>query len=383
MMAAEPTGHNGLARRVLFLQGTEPAGYPPLIHASILMAEAGWDVTFLSAPIAGSALTLTSHPRIKVRKTPTRPSHVMGKAAYARYLAAAMGIAFRLRPDVIYASDPLGALPALMAARISGAHIIYHEHDTPSTANSQRATSRWRSEVAKKAKFVIAPNVERGHFMQTQIGFDPDRLLIVWNVPHSAELPPLTPISELPLVLYYHGGVAPERLPEAVVEAMRRLQGGVRLRIVGRETPGAQGYLDRLLERGHGLVEYAGEFPRRDDLLTASVRAHVGLAFMPRASEDVNMRHMTGASNKPFDYMAAGLALAVSDLPDWQAMFVAPGFARACDPADPDSITVALDWFIHHAAERKAMGARNRAKIEAEWNYETQFAPILKALSKL
>ena len=57
---------------------------------------------------------------------------------------------------------------------------------------------------------------------------------------------------------------------------------------------------------------------------------------MPRTSDDMNMLNMTGASNKAFDYMAAGLTLLVSDLPDWHAMFVAPGFGRACDPADPD-----------------------------------------------
>ena len=53
-----------------------------------------------------------------------------------------------------------------------------------------------------------------------------------------------------------------------------------------------------------------------------AARAHVGLALMPLNSNDLNMRHMTGASNKPFDYMAAGLALLVSDLPDWRQMFV-------------------------------------------------------------
>ena len=37
-------------RRVLFIQATDPGAYPPLIHASMLMAEAGSDVTFLSAP---------------------------------------------------------------------------------------------------------------------------------------------------------------------------------------------------------------------------------------------------------------------------------------------------------------------------------------------
>ena len=90
--------------------------------------------------------------------------------------------------------------------------------------------------------------------------------------------------------------------------------------------------------------------------------------------------HMAGASNKPFDYMAAGLALLVSDLPDWTRMFVEPGFGLACDPADADSISSALGWFIDHPEERRAMAARGRDKIETEWNYDTQFRAVLKFL---
>ena len=70
---------------------------------------------------------------------------------------------------------------------------------------------------------------------------------------------------------------------------------------------------------------------------------------MPRSCDDINMRHMAGASNKPFDFMAAGMALLVSDLPEWDAMFVQPGFARSCDPADPLSIARQLQWFLDHA----------------------------------
>jgi len=54
-------------------------------------------------------------------------------------------------------------------------------------------------------------------------------------------------------------------------------------------------------------------------------QAHVGLAFMPLSSDDPNEQAMVGASNKPFDYLACGLALLVSDLPDWQKMFVETG----------------------------------------------------------
>jgi len=89
---------------------------------------------------------------------------------------------------------------------------------------------------------------------------------------------------------------------------------------------------------------------------------------------------MTGASNKAFDYMAAGLPLLVSDLDDWCQMFVHPGYARVCDPTDPNSIAAALLWFVDHPRERREMAQRARAKIEIEWNYDRIFAPVMFAL---
>ena len=59
---------------------------------------------------------------------------------------------------------------------------------------------------------------------------------------------------------------------------------------------------------------------------------------MPKKSEDINMQNMVGASNKPFDYMACGLPLLVTDLPEWTSTFVEPGYARACNPDDTDVI---------------------------------------------
>jgi glycosyltransferase involved in cell wall biosynthesis len=375
-----------LAKRVLFIQATEPAGYPPLIHASGLMAEAGWDVTFLAAPIAGNILELPRHECITVEVIRTRPSHVMGKAAYARYVAAAARLAMGLRPDVVYASDPLGAGPGLVAARLAGARLVYHEHDSPIPGQLRQFLAWVRAAAARRAELVIFPNEARARIAQAELGFSTDRLRILWNMPRRAELPPLDSQPDAPLVVYYHGSIQPERLPLAVVEAVRRLRDRVCLRIAGYEAPGAPGYVQRLLEFGGssssmGVVDYAGQIPRAH-LVAMAARAHVGLAFIPVAphGRDLNMHHMTGASVKAFDYMAAGLALLVSDKPDWRDMFVGPGYARACDPTDPASIAAALTWFLDHPAERRAMGTSGRAKIAAEWNYDTAFEPVIGTL---
>src|SRR5262249_32178251 len=128
------------------------------------------------------------------------------------------------------------------------------------------------------------------------------------------------------------------------------------------------------------MIEHLGTIPMRRDLLRNASKAHVGLSLMPKQSEDINMQHMVGASNKPFDYMACALPLLVTDLPDWIVTFVNAGYARSCNPHDPDSIEAALRWYLEHPAERREMGRRCQDKIRQAWNYETMFAGVLRTI---
>src|SRR3984893_3597329 len=253
--------------RVLFVQATNPGAYPPLIHASTLMAEAVWEVTFLSAQIDGDELALNPHPRIKIHAVRTRPSHVMGKVEYAVYAAAAARLAVRLRPDVVYASDPLGAGPGLVAAQLAGAALVYHEHDSPSRLHPVLEQSR--RAAARAAQLVVFPNEMRAHLAQRELRFSDKKLHIVWNVPMRAELVVSAATAEPPLIVYYHGSITPERLPETVSLAVRRMAGRARLRIAGYEAPGARGYVRHLVgsDKCASLdapIEYIGMVPRAD-----------------------------------------------------------------------------------------------------------------------
>jgi hypothetical protein len=157
-------------RSVLFVQAAEAAAYPPIIHAASLMAEAGWRVCVLSAPIAGTRLEFPSRPGIDIRLTATRPSHVMTKAAYAAYITATARLAIRLRPDVVYASDPLGAGPGLLAARLTSARLVYHEHDTPNPGALRPGVARLRRIAARRAAAVIYPNETRAGIARNELG---------------------------------------------------------------------------------------------------------------------------------------------------------------------------------------------------------------------
>lgn len=372
------------SNRALFLQGADPAFYPPIMHAAAIMAEAGWRVTVLSTPRADSGLKMALHPAIDEIRLRPRPSFRIGARDYIPYCLKSLQLAFRLRPNVVYASDPLGAAPGLLAARASNALLVYHEHDSPGETSGHRLVRQARRLAARGADLVVFPNAKRAELSQPIIGFKESALRTVWNLPVLNDLPVLNGKPEAPVVVYYHGGVTPERLPESVPAAISRFGGAAVLKIAGYEAPSGEGYITALEQQWGryaegGLIDRVGPLPYRQ-LLEQASRCHIGLALTPMASDDINMAHMAGASNKAFDYMAAGMALIVSDLPDWRDLFVKRGYAMACDPRNVDSVETALRRLIDQPKERAHMAAQGRRQIERFWHYEGFFSPILAEL---
>jgi glycosyltransferase involved in cell wall biosynthesis len=286
-----------------------------------------------------------------------------------------------MKPAVVYASDPLGGLPGTMAAKAVGAQLVYHEHDSPSELQSSRAILWSQRLAARLADAIVFPNAARAEATHRSTGFDRTKLHIAWNVPRLDEVCDKLAKPEGPTVLYYHGSISPSRLPEQVLDAASRLNSQLKIQIVGYEAPSARGYISHLRERwGTRLsIEYLGTASRRA-ILELAARADIGLALYALETENINIRHLLGASVKSFDYMACGLPVLVPDLPDWKEAFVQPGYALACDPQSVDSLEGALRTLVESPAVRAEMGRRGRDRISSEWHYERVFSPILTAI---
>jgi glycosyltransferase involved in cell wall biosynthesis len=158
----------------------------------------------------------------------------------------------------------------------------------------------------------------------------------------------------------------------------------VTLTVAGYPVSGSNDCIERFQQKAKSLgldnnVRYLGALPRHE-LMKVVQDSWVGLALFPLETDNVNLKYLTGASNKPFDYLARGLALLVSARPDWEEMFVRPGYGLSCNPDDADSIAAQLQWFIDHPVETREMGGRGRQRILTEWNYENQFEPVLAKL---
>jgi len=371
--------------RVLYVQYTNPAAYPPLVRGSQLLVGSGAEVLMLGTRIRGvDALDTAPTSGVDVRLAAAAPDGWRLKAHYARYAAWVAREGRAWRPDWIYASDLLAAPIALALAAFTGAKVVYHEHDGPAHERQSWTIKRCleaRHRLLRSATLVVVPNAERAARLAALAGRD---VFTVWNCPRQPTRRPPLVRTRHSLRLVYRGSINSERLPLATIDALARMNPSVSLDIAGYETAGSRGYLATLASHAEHLrvenrVRVLGTVPEVQ-LARICEQSDIGLALMPMKSHDENMRHMTGASNKVFEYFSYGVAPLVSDLPDWRRTFVDPGYALACDSSDAASISAAVAWAIEHHDEVRAIAERGAQRLHEDWNYESQFAPVLSAM---
>lgn len=411
---AAEIGRSGASagKRIVYVQYTNPAGYPPLEHSSQMLADAGWEVLFLGAEVLGTeSLRFPDHPRIRVRSFGPQRAGWRQKLHYLFFCGWCLAWIFRQRGAWVYASDLFSCPVAAAAAAIFRNRVIYHEHDSPEPHSASRFVRlcQWtRAVCARRARLCILPNARRAELFEEQTqsappaprprqappnaatGFDRETqstraALVIWNCPGLREVAASRLNEQTGAARFlYHGSIVPDRLPLAVVDALATLPAEPTLTVVGYETAGSVGYVDTLRRRAAAMgvaqrLNLMGPLARREAMEVCR-RHDVGIALVPLASRDSNLRSMVGASNKPFDYLAGGLALLVSQLADWEETFVAPGYGLACDPAASQSIAAAMRWFIEHPADTRNMGEKGRRRILHQWNYAAQFQPALERI---
>jgi glycosyltransferase involved in cell wall biosynthesis len=371
---------------VLNLHYNNPTVYPPTENGARLLADAGVEVLLLGTG-AGDTYRLEPGERVRIELMPFERGGWKQKVHYGRLLLWVLWHARRWQPDWVYATDPLACPIALALTWFRRVRLVYHEYDAPAPAQSRfmRIVMRARRIVARRADVCALPNEKRAAAFRRDTGRDD--LVTVWNCPRRAE------VSTEPLQVHagrlrvlYQGSLVPARVPMAVIDALAMTPAEVSLVLVAFETVGYPGYFEALASRARSLgvgdrLEWVKTVSNRAELMRHCATCDAGLSLMPLASSDINLVAMTGASNKPFDYMACGLPLIVSDLPEWREMYVEPGFALPCNPESPESIAGAWRWLLEHRDEREAMARRARRRIAEDWNFDPTFAPVLSRVA--
>ncbi len=183
-----------------------------------------------------------------------------------------------------------------------------------------------------------------------------------------------------PMTILYHGYVLPDRGLEPLIDSVARWNGPHQLVIRG---DGAADYINALKARaaasGHAAQIMFEPGVALDQVLLAASSADLGVFFTPLGSAQ---RAFT-LPNKLFEYIGAGLAVAVSPGPDMRA--VVEHYDVGVVSRDPGAAAIAeaINALTPHSVSAFREAAR-KAAATLNWQHESRaFTTVLDYLAKL
>jgi glycosyltransferase involved in cell wall biosynthesis len=230
-------------------------------------------------------------------------------------------------------------------------------------------------EAAKKCDALVTVGEEIRKLLGEQYGVS-EKTLVVRSVAQFSTQP-LRP-SSYPLKLLYSGAISPERGLAELVKAMVALQNRFSLTIKGPVT-------DPKFESGlHELVSELSlekvikfEEPCDYEKIVDHANAHdIGFFVQPNTSK----HKLYSLPNKFFSYVAAGLALCVSNYPELSRISREWGFAVLVDDCSPEAISDALSELSIENVDSLKRRALMAAK---ELNWEKEELTLIKILEEL
>lgn len=328
------------------------------------LAAAGHDVAIveLAAPHpgpAGVAIVSALPPAVVKRRVPFKLHRLVSAWTIARAAA-------RLRPDAVHAHDVAMLPSGWLAARLARARLVYDTHELATgVAYRTRRYARlvWVIERLFVPRADAVVTVSEGIAARLGELYRLQRpALVVRNLPDTDIDGPASGLraalglaDETPIVLH-QGAPAPDRGCETLVRAAAEL-GGVHVVFLGDGEPG---YVERLralaadAERVHFLPARPPE-----TLLAATRDADVGVSLL----EPICENHRLALPNKVFEYVAAGVPVVASDLPELRRLIESTGVGVLVDPQDPASVAAGIERALEARAEIRAAQERVRASL--------------------
>ncbi|HYI66930.1 MAG TPA: glycosyltransferase family 4 protein [Candidatus Limnocylindrales bacterium] len=351
------------------------------------LRDAGYSVTVVCHAAEGLPLT-EERDGIAVRRVP-RPSGTIPGIRFLRYASVLRRALEEAGPDILHAHDSDALGPVAAAAKRLHRPFVYDAHELwlgrppRDRGRAYRLLYRaWygaleRRTVPKAAAHItVSPPIARHLKRRYGIG----RVELVANYPEYSgpvtrrELRELTDAvpSAAPIILHL-GAYLPDRGLEQVVEALR-------------DVPGAHLVLLGAGDRGSEIVRYAaglGVGDRvhplppvpSDDVTSYAASATIGIApILP-----TTLNNAYSLPNKLFQYMAAGLPVVASNLPQMREIVEGSGAGVTVDSRDITSLSATLRELLGDRDRLAAMGDSARRAVEERYNWDVS-AGTLRAV---
>lgn len=378
--------------RILLVQRAEVELYPPVLHQAGILREIG-DVTIIdSGPTGAAVMTASDVKRLRIAEYPSGARTTFSRMRKLMEFRRAVRRAVKDAPQIVIAFDPDAAAAVLdLARQTPTTRCVVHMHEDLDLANwAGSRSSMWaiKKMIANihRAAFVVSADSYRAERLEKAFG-PGVKVETVMNCPRLMRTIPqsrLLPFLEekapgRPGVAHYQGAVGPHHGLEVIIKSMSKWPADTRFAIVG---PGSDSYVRELtaLASENGVAErvhFLGKVAY-DQVMSFAAGATLGMTLLDTRHD--NWLYAAGASNKRFEYAALGIPQVTNNGPGIDDLFVDRGIALTADYSSSESVARTVSWYLENTEARVSAGAKARALHLSTYNYEHEFAPILRSL---
>jgi glycosyltransferase involved in cell wall biosynthesis len=363
----------------------DPDGYPPIVNGIRVLAQAGWQVEVLCRDSTEN-WNVAYPAEAKVIRIGAE-----GRGSWQEYMAFVTRV---LRygskhASLIYAHDMHALVPARMLATIYRRPLVYHSHDFAEEHQSMPMGSRivyaFQKRFARMTDQVIIPDADRAKVISRALRLKREPLIVA-NAPLDR---PLTTSSILHQVL-----AARNHYFEKILFRQGRIGVGHAIEATLRSIPywskqnwgfvvmgiGEPSYVEKLKRDAHelGIDRQFVVLPPvgYDQVAEFTTGANFGHALYEPIH--INNVHITTASNKIMEYMAAGLPLLASNTSAMREFVNQYKCGLLAQENVPESIAAAVNTLFGDSEQVDRMGRAARMAFEKHFCYERQFEPAME-----
>lgn len=179
--------------------------------------------------------------------------------------------------------------------------------------------------------------------------------------------------SEKPIVIYA-GGLTKIRGIKEIIQAANILNGKIQLRLFGQwENEMFKKECEQL--EGWKFTDWKG-FLKIDAVYKEMKNSDIGLVnFLPEGN------HIKALPNKPFEYMACGIPMIMSNFDYWKEIF--KECAVFADPINPTDIAKKIEFLLDNKDISFEMGKRGKLLIQKEFSWEAESIKLVNKYNEL
>lgn len=367
-----------------------PDQYPPIINSTRLLAQAGYRLEILCREY-NRRWNVTYPKQAQLYRFDNRAG-----SSWHEYFAFVRQVLRRPnhQADLFVGHDMHGFLPARLLASYYHRPLVYHCHDfsegnrkLPLGSHLVRLFER---RFAQTADLVIVPDHARSLVMVKELRLAKNPLIVA-NAPMYPAKDNGTALAQslkergkqYNQILFRQGRIGEGHALENTLRSIpfwaSRNWGLV---VMG---PGEPNYIESLKQLAYqlGVVDQFVVLPPigYDGVSSFTSGATLGHALYEPIH--INNVHITTASNKIMEYMAAGLPLLVSNSPGLRSLIDKYQCGLTADESSPESIAVAVNTLFGDQSKAQQMGYAAMAAFEQVFNYRSQYEPALAAIERL